>query len=207
MSDALFPVLPGLTFDMKCNSRFNTVVHEPVAGREVRARFSGYPLWLFVLQYDFLDDTPEGDADLETLHGFICQRGGRYDSFLYDHDNANTVTDSTIGIGDGSKTDFQLVRHWGGFTEPVENPKSDVAVTVDEVAIDAANYGVGTTGLVSFKTTPVDYTPADGAVIRWSGGYYFRCRFDSDDTDFTEFARRLYTHQDFQFRGSPVNKV
>lgn len=202
MSDAIFPTLPGLSFDMQCNSQFTTVVHTPVAGREVRAAFSAYPLWLFSLNFDFLDDTPEGEADLATLHGFILQRRGRFDSFLYEHRTANAVTDQWLGLGNGVKTDWPLKRAWGGFVEPVENPKSQAVITRDGEMVGAADYSISPTGLVSFAAPP-----AEGAILRWSGGYYFRCRFESDETDFTEFLDRLYRHDALRFVGSPVNKV
>ncbi len=200
MSNALFPELPGLTFDMKCNSEFNTIVHKPANGREVRGSFSAYPMWIFSLNYSHLDDQSYGD--LETLHGFILQRRGRFDSFLYDYKNANTVTNGVLGTGNGSRTEWPLTRVWGGFTEPVENPNQVESITLDDEVVDTGDYTISTAGVLNFATAPV----AD-AVIRWTGSYYFRCRFGSDVTDFTEFLSKIYRHEDFQFRGSPVEKV
>jgi len=200
MSDAVLPELPGLSFDMKCNSQFATVIHTPANGQEVRGSFAAYPMWLFSLNYEWLDDNPE-DRDLQTLHGFILQRRGSFDSFLYSHKNANAVIDQVLGTGNGTRTDWPLLRVWGGFTEPVENPNQIEAITIDDELVDTGDYTVSTTGVLSFITPPAS------GVIRWTGSYYFRCRFEADLTDFTEFVTRMYSHEDFQFRGSPVNKV
>ncbi|MDD5271079.1 MAG: DUF2460 domain-containing protein [Methylovulum sp.] len=200
MSNEVLPDLPGLTFDMKCNSQFATVIHTPANGQEVRGSFSAYPIWLFSLHYSLLDDNEY--ADLQALHGFILRRRGSFDSFLYSHPNAHSVSGQTVGTGDGSRTDWPLLRTWGGFTEPVENPNQIDEVTLDGVVADTGSYSVSTAGLLSFSTPP-----SNGAVIQWGGSYYFRCRFEADLTDFTEFATRIYSHEDFQFRGSPVNKL
>jgi len=200
MSNDVLPDLPGLTFDMKCNSQFATIIHNPVNGPEVRASYMAYPIWLFSLNYALLDD--QGYADLETLHGFILQRRGSFDSFLYTARNANTVTDYLLGTGNASQTQWQLQRVWGGFIEPIENPNQIDAVKLNGEVVDTADYSVSTTGLLTF-----DVAPDSSAIIEVSFSYYYRCRFETDLTDFTEFATRIYNHEDFQFRGSPVNKL
>jgi uncharacterized protein (TIGR02217 family) len=200
MSNEMLPDLPGLTFDMKCNSQFATVIHSPANGPEVRGSYMAYPIWMFSLNYSMLDD--QSYDDLETLHGFILQRRGSFDSFLYAARNANTVVDHSLGTGNGSRTQWQLQRVWGGFAEPIENPNQIDAIKLDGEVVDTADYSVSTTGLLTF-----DAAPASGVNIQASFSYYYRCRFETDLTDFTEFSTRIYSHEDFQFRGSPMNKV
>jgi hypothetical protein len=200
MSDAIFPDLPGLAFDKKTNTEFKTVIHNTAAGGETRGRFSGYPFWLFRLNYTLLDNFDYDD--LTVLHGFHCQRGGMFDSFLYRHQHENRVDDGLIGTGNGSRTAWPLRRSFGGFTEPCENVDALESVSVGGVVLAGSAYDLGATGIITF-----DNPPADGAVIRATFSYFYRCRFESDVTDFTEFANLLYSHEDFGFRGSVVNKV
>lgn len=200
MSNEVFPDLPGLSIEMKCNSEFSTIIHTSFSSKEARSANAAYPMWLFSVNFPHLDD--QQFTDLETLHGFICQRRGRFDTFLYAHRNANAVVGRQFGTGNGTRTDFQLTRSFGGFVEPVENPNLIEAISLDDVDVDSGDYSVSSTGSVSFNTAP-----ASGVVIRWTGSYYFRCRFDADATDFTEFASKLFNHESLQFKGSPVNKL
>lgn len=200
MSNAVFPELSGLAIEGSCNSEFVTVVHTPVNGAEVRAAYAGYPMWIFSLNYELLDDL-EYD-DLRVLHGFKLQQRGRFDSFLFSYKNANAVTEQTIGTGNGVKTTFQLRRDWGGFIEPIENPNQIDAILLDGETVDTGDFSVSSTGLVTFDTAP-----ANGVVVQASFSYFYRCRFETDLTDFKEFSPQLFSHEDFAFRGSVVNKV
>lgn len=93
-------------------------------------------------------------------------------------------------------------RVWGGFAEPIENPNQIDEILLDDVVVDTGDFSVSSTGLLTFDTAP-----ADGVVVKASFSYYYRCRFETDTTDFKEFSPQLFSHDDFAFRGSVVNKV
>ncbi len=119
MSNALYPSLPGLTFE--CT---RTVLAPPVqkrktpSRREYRARDATVPLYAYSLKYEFLRASSAAQ-DLQTLVGFYNSMGGSFDTFLFLDPDDNTATDSAFGIGDGSTLSWQLLRTFGGFAEPV----------------------------------------------------------------------------------------
>lgn len=201
MSNAVYPRLPGLTFDTGRNPQFNTRIHQAVSGRESRAAFMQYPLWEFTLAYDFIRDNAT-DVELETLLGFFLARNGSFDSFLFDCPEDNAVS-ANFGSGNGTQTAFQLQRTYGGFIEPIHNPKASPQIYKAGVQQTAGtHYTLSTTGRVTFASPP-----ANGATLTWIGGFYYRCRFSSDVTEFKQVMKNLYELNSIQFVGSPVNKV
>lgn len=124
MSNSVFPTLPGLTINVVKQPEFVTTVKRAVSGREYRAAYLQYPLWHLQMTYEFLRAGNRG-ADLKTLVGFFLTMRGQWDTFLFTDPDDCAVTDQQIGLGDGSTTQFQLVRAFGAggfsFVEPVQN--------------------------------------------------------------------------------------
>jgi uncharacterized protein (TIGR02217 family) len=149
------------------------------------------------LQYEFLR---EATGELQQLLGFFIARRGQFDSFLYTDPSDNSVTNYLLGVGNGTKREFQLLRSYGGFVEPVMNVNTVTQVTVNGIATTA--YAVGTDGLLTLNTAP-----AAGQVVRWTGTYYFRCRFMSDEADFEQFAYQFWSLQSLGFKGCLGNKI
>ncbi len=86
MSNAVYPTLTGLTFNVKKSPQFHTETQRAVSGMEARAAFMAYPLWTFGLSYDMLRrGTFQGAAytEFDNLVGFFAARRGSYDSFLF----------------------------------------------------------------------------------------------------------------------------
>lgn len=197
MSNAVLPSFPGLMFDSTKTPTFNTRVQTAVSGREARAAFYSYPIWDFSLSYEFLR---ESVGEMQALAGFFMQRAGQFDSFLYLDPNDNSVTDAAIGIGNGSNKTFQLLRAFGGFSEPVMNVKTITNVKVGGVQTMA--YTVNGSGVITFATAP-----ASGAAVTWSGTFYFRCRFKQDTAEFSQFMWRLWELGTLEFRGCLGDKI
>jgi len=192
MSTAVFPALPGLAWSVKKTPTWQTRTQTSVSGKETRLADWSYPRWKWSLTYDILRDNPTYD-ELHTLAGFYLQRQGSFDSFLYQDPDDNSVTSQDIGAGDGSTTVFQLVRSFGGFSEPVLAPNVISLVTVAGTPTTA--YTVDpTTGLLTFTSAP-----ASGAALQASFSYYFRCRFVDDSYDFEQFMLNLWQLQKLEF--------
>lgn len=202
MSNAVFPVLPGLTWDILTSPQFNTKVHRAVSGYEVRAAFMAYPLWKFALKYELLRDNVAYN-ELETLGGFFNARLGSFDSFLYSCLSDNAVTAQQFGVGTGAQYQFQLARSFGGFVEPVQNVNGTPSIYVNGVLkVLTTEYSISPTGLVTFLLSP-----PNGAVITWTGSFYYRCRFVADTVDFNQFMLNLYNVNKLELIGSPMNKL
>jgi len=189
MSNAVFPSLPGLTFDIKRVPTHKTVVKESASGREYRGRLMpNGPRYTYTLGFDLLSDNGSWTDGFRTLLGFYNARSGAFDSFLFNDPDDNSVTNQSIGVGDGSTKSFQLVRTLGGASEPVYDTNS-VPVIKDNGTTKTAgtDYNISTTGLVTFTSAPVT-----GHSLTWTGTYYWRCRFGDDSLTFNQFMSKLW---------------
>lgn len=125
---------------------------------------------------------------LQALVEFFEARGGRLNGFRFrdaldDRSCAPgqvpQATDQVIGTGDGTSTEFQLVKAYGSYQRRILKPvagtvQAAVNGVVAACSVDAAR------GLVTLETAP-----AAGAVV--TAGYRFDCpaRFDTDRLDIT----------------------
>lgn len=131
--------------------------------------------------------------DLHAVIGFFEERRGRLYGFRWrDHtdwkscapEKIPSATDQPIGTGDGTASDFQLTKTYGGSYAPwirdVKKPAAGtVLVAVDGVAkTQGSEFTVdSTSGLVTFLA---GHEPAVGEVV--TAGYEFDIpvRFDTD---------------------------
>jgi uncharacterized protein (TIGR02217 family) len=181
MSDAIFPALPGLTWDSPKIPEFSTTLVKGRDGSETPIANWVYPLWRWTLTYELLRD--DATDELKTLLGFFLARQGRADPFLYDDPNDNAVTGQQIGTGNGVVKQFQCVRDLGGFLEPIFNIKAAPTVYVD--GVEATSGWSVSRGLITFETAPEGVITADF-------GFWWRVRFDMDAAEFNEFAYQLW---------------
>lgn len=128
-----------------------------------------------------------GDAELETLIAFFRARRGAAIGFRlmdpFDHSSngmtgAPGAADQALGQGDGTRTDFPLVKHYGGQERRITRPVGpSVRVAVDGVEREAG-WSLGEKGVIRFESAP-----ADGAAV--AAGYRFDVpvRFAEDKLD------------------------
>lgn len=192
MSDAVFPSLPGLSWDITRSPQWNTKVQRSDGGKELRASFYSSPIWRWVLQYEVLDATAAVHS-FQDLVGFFNARQGMFDSFLYADPDDHAVTDEPFGTGDGTTFVFQLQRAFGGFVEQVHDLNGTPTIKKAGV-VQSSGVTIGPTGLVTFSVAP-----ATGNALTWTGSYYWRVRFDQDNAEFSNFASRLYSLQQLAF--------
>ncbi|STZ77342.1 DUF2460 domain-containing protein [Bergeriella denitrificans] len=188
MGNAVFPTLPGLKWGVTKTPVWSTKVQKSVSGREKRTAYYSYPQWRFSLSFEVLRNRGT-IRELETLAGFFNARRGSFESFLYEDPTDNQVTDQLIGNVVAGTTRYQLIRAFGGFVEPVLAVKGNPVIKINGVVkTKGRDYSITDTGQVVFHTP---LTP--GQRITWSGGFYFRVRFDSDTADFENFIGHLWS--------------
>lgn len=185
MSDAIFPDLPGLSWEASKTPEFYTVNKTSPTGLDVSAVLHAFPRWHFSLSYEFLIDDGTAAGDLQQLVGFFLQRYGNVDDFLFLDPADNLVTNQAIGRGDGGTRSFQLCRNFGGFIEPVYGVKGRPIVTIGDVPTSA--FKVSSKGLVTFNEAP-----APGSLIAWSGQFYFRVKFKESMLEVNNFMHNLW---------------
>ena len=127
--------------------------------------------------------------DLHDVLKFFEERRGRLHGFRWkDHadfkscppQNAVSMLDQQIGVGDGLAVSFQLIKSYGSglrdYTRTISKPVvASIAVAVNGVAVSSA-VADGLTGLVTFLSAP-----AVGAVITAGFEFDVPVRFESDE--------------------------
>lgn len=191
MSNAVFPTLPGLKFDVKRVPMHKTTIRETVNGREYRARQMTSPRYTYKLSFEFLrDGNVNGTVydEFKPLLGFFNARSGAFDDFLFTDPDDNAVTAQAFGVGDAATTTFQLVRTLGGTVEPVYAVNGAPQIYINGVLKTVTtDYTINSTGGVTFTSAP-----AAAAALTWTGSYYWRCRFVKDESEFNKFMAQLW---------------
>ena len=191
MSQAVFPFMPGLKWGSVKTPMWSTKIQRAASGRELRASYYSAPLYKISLSYEVLRSSAL--AELQTMVGFFNVRRGSFDSFRYFDPEDNAVIGQAFGTGNGVRTQFQLVRSYGGFVEPVLAPEltglGAVSIAVNGVVQTLGpHYTLSAGGLVTF-TSP----PPNGHALTWTGQFYYRVRFLQDSADFERFLHQLWS--------------
>jgi uncharacterized protein (TIGR02217 family) len=191
MSNAVFPSLPGQAWPRLRTVQFATEMQTSSSMRKWALSRSLYPLYDITLNFNFLRL-----ADHVTLRSFFEAHLGRGDTFLFDDRDDRLQNDSAtpqvFGVGDGTKTRWSLVRAQGGRIMPIG--RHNTIIQVRRAAVATTAYTVDDYGVITFATAP-----ADGAVLDWTGSFYWRCRFDSDKFDSKEFLRSIWDAKSLKF--------
>lgn len=202
MSDAVLPVTAGFKLESKKKVLWSTRRARAVSGYERRVSQRVYPMYQIRLTVEVLRDVT-GTDELKTLLGFFNQRSGGFDSFLYTDPEDYTVTDHVFGTRASGVTQFQLLRTFGGFAEPVNNVNVLTNIKSNGVAIaNPADYTISSTGLVTLAAAGTV-----GHVLTWSGTYYWRVIFDEDELEFGRLFQYLHDLKNLPLYGSVISKV
>lgn len=179
MSSLVFPAPLagqfGMSWPIRKTPLWKTIIQTPASGRgELRIPLQSYPRWQFDLDVSYLTgDMSLPNSYLATLLGFYLAAQGGAADWLYQDPYDNAVTNEQFGVGDGATTEFQLVRNVGGangFEDIIQNLLGTPVVT-----LPSGTASVGPTGIVTYSAAP-----PNGTVLYWSGGFYYRCRFNDD---------------------------
>ncbi len=194
MSNQVFPSFPGLNWDIVRRPRWNTLVRQTASGREFRTARYSYPIWEYKLSYSVLRARPSL-TEMQTLAGFFNQHNGSADSWRYEDPDDNSVVGQLFGQGNGSTRVFQLVRSFGGFTEPVFELNGAPQIFINgALRTVGTHYTIDSLGVVTFVTAP-----GAGLPITWTGSYWWRCRFMQDGVEFNQFMRQLWDLRSLEF--------
>lgn len=142
-------------------------------------------------------------AQLDTLIAFFRARKGRANGFRFKDWTDYLVTSQDIGTGDGSTTQFQLVKTYtsGSITESrtIHKPVAGtLTVYLDEVEESGSNYSLDTTtGIITFISAP-----ALDVVITADFEFDVPVRFDTD-----RLAATLDTYGTYSWGDIPLVEV
>lgn len=197
MSSLVFPMsLPGITIAFRRRPIYATKIQTASSGKELRAAFQIFPRYRYNLSFEFL----RSDAvftELQTLQGLFSRHLGQWDSFLIADPEDYTVTAHPFGRGNAVATAFQLQRSivpsaqlpadvsktfypgTGDGFEPVFDVQAAPQIYVGGVLkATPADYTISASGLVTFTAAP-----ANNAILTWTGTFYRRARFASDEME------------------------
>ena len=130
MSNAIFPIQPGLDWNASKSPMFNTKVMTSVNGRELRASFQAEPKYQIALAFAFLRQ--DSRAELDQIEGFFLARRGSWDSFLLAMPGDSELVNYQFAVGDGGTTIFQLKRKIGGYEMPLMHVAVDTQTVPDD---------------------------------------------------------------------------
>ena len=221
MSALIFPTLSGLDIDIQRTPIYSTEVQQSSNGLELRAAFWSYPRYKISLSFNFLRSatyTKSTQNEWETLVGFFARMAANYDTFYFEMPDDYFVgvlaspasaTSMPIGVGNGSTTAFQLQRTLvpsaslaaaasrsyyptiGDGYEPIfvvnntTPPSIFVNSTLKTVTTD---YTINnTTGILTFTSAP-----ASAAIISFTGSYYWNCRLEKEQYDFSRMLNGVW---------------
>lgn len=197
------PTPYGFKFPSKSPS-FDVLIHTPVAKiGEIRARVQPYPLWDVVYELEWArgaENMPS--TTYNYLLGFFLNSGGPFSDFLYSDPYDNEAEAEFFGLGDGTTTQFQLIRSIGIGADIVQNLNGTPTLYSNGTAISASAYTVSVTGIITFTTAP-----AAGAVLTWSGSFYYRVRFTNPEVKFSQFARQIWEAKNVPLRSVILGSV
>lgn len=140
MSELVFPQLPGLAWGMVKVPTWSSRVQKSVSGKRQAVGYMSYPTYKITLSFNVLREYASHN-DVAELQGFFNQMRGQVDTFKFVDPLDAACSDQNIGTGNGTKTQFQLVRNYGGFVEPVQTPNivsvKAAGTTIPSAGIDA----------------------------------------------------------------------
>lgn len=157
---------------------FQTRIVTLSTGRERRNADWAQPRHRYTIS--FLNITKEEHLAIKKM---VMACRGMLHTFRFVDQLDHTATDDTFGIGDGTKTEFQLGKF--SIVDGLEYYREVYALPSDPTIKVEGSVESGVTidqdrGIVTF-----DSAPANGAVLKWTGSFDMWVRFNADYSPFT----------------------
>jgi hypothetical protein len=178
MSYVMMPTMPlSMASGLKKSPNFNTVHQKGPAGISSGLALKPYPTWDFVFSLDNVTGHEHtASSVVAQFFGTFMATAGGAGLFLFTDPQDNTVTNAQFGTGNGTTTAFQLSRNIYGYPDIIQNTYGTPSIYVNGTLTTPAS--ISSTGVVTFSSAP-----ANGAVLTWSGSFYYLCRFSEDTVD------------------------
>lgn len=191
------PFTKNFGFPTKTPS-FKTIVQQTASLRgEIRVSLTPYPIWTWDFPVNWMKGSEQDQNSVyQYMLGFFLSMGGQFSDFLYEDPYDNQIPDGSpayFGSGDGSTVNFQLVRPIGMGRDIVQNLNGTPKIYINGTQTTPS--GMDASGVVTFSSPP-----ASGAILTWSGSFYYRVRFDSDSQDYKQFMDRLWSMDSLKLR-------
>jgi uncharacterized protein (TIGR02217 family) len=202
MTYPVFPTLPGQAIGITRAPLWRTGVQSALSGKEVRLAYMSYPLYQWALDLAALRSYA-GSTEYAQMIGFINNVQGMAGNFLFQDPEDNAVVAQQFGVGNGATSVYQLVRAYGSYSEPVQQPAGQAGNPGSiNVYINGTLWPPGTGW--NFGTAPgtIAFTAnvTSGAIITWSGPFYFLCRLLTDTQVFTQEFINAWSTQAVTFQ-------
>lgn len=174
-------LLDKASYGFQGGPEFRTRVVSLDSGRERRNAQWTRPRHRYTASYDRL--RPE---DYEVVRAAFYACMGQAYGFRYGDPFDFAAEDELVGLGDGTRVAFQLVKAYtfgpASYTRTITKPRAGVVMKVNGSAVSAT---VNTATGIATLAAP----PAGAAVVRWSGEFDVPVRFASDffPTSYDEF--------------------
>lgn len=194
MPPPVFPSFPGMTFPIRRSPIWSTLQQQSIGGQTPRFAQWSSPRYAYEIPFEVLRRFG-AYAEIDQMLGFFNTAYGSANTFAFTDPTDNAVIDQNFGTGTGSLTTFQLVRSFGGFTEPVYLPTGTPTIKVAGVTkATPADYAIGLTGVVTFTAAP-----ANGAALTWTGSFNWLCQFDEDQLETIQFLSNRWSIDALRF--------
>ena len=211
----MFPTLPE-SFPIKLSIVMDTIIGTTKSLREVRVAQQALPLWDIEIPFQELRDKtqnqvpfepfvyPTSFQQYEELVQLWLMMYGRAGVFGFNCPWDNSRLDQQIAVGDGTTTEFTVVRSWGtGQTAtllPVGLISEIIEVQVGGVTINPSHYTTDRNKIIFEDDLGNTYPPTAGQPITMTFTFYYLCRFTEDEQDFEEFSKNRWTVPSLKFR-------
>lgn len=185
MTLPICPILP-VKWGSKKNPVWETVVKKSGSGKRRTMTNQSYPLWEIEVDLVGLNEDQR-----EEITAFLYSVKGQLEPFLWWDYEDHQETKILLGIGQGSVTDWQLVRRYKTvYTEPVTDLVANtLSVYINNVLV--TNYSLLSNGLIRFTTPPVGNITA-------SFEYYWRMALDDDDVGWEHVFNNISEVKNFK---------
>lgn len=190
LSKRIFPI--EIAYGSSASSEYKTAIFEARSGTEQRNA-----VWA---QDRFKANVATGireQKDLNTLLTFFRIVKGQFDTFLFRNYADYTISNETIGTGDGATTQFQITKT---YTAGAESFKRNIKWVADAptspmiVQVNGNDQALGTdytldndNGVITFTTAPAG---GESVVVVYAEFFYL-CRFATDTLPIQFEAYRL----------------
>jgi uncharacterized protein (TIGR02217 family) len=194
--EARFP--PSLSYGFRATVRWSTAINETAAGYETRNALQAQPR----RRYEASKDLATKEA-FQALRNFSLALKGAWQSIRFkDWSDFESDGAQVLGTGDGSETEFQLVKAYEvdspltAYSRTITKPVSGtVTVYLDDVEVAPADYTLDTTtGVITFDTPP-----GNGVEVTAEFEFDTPVRFESDEMVAELRAHDLFSLPDLAF--------